>query len=224
MIYGYARVSTHGQDPGQQLDELKAAGCGAVFVETASGKSRKSRPRLAKVIASLKAGDVLMVTRLARLARSTLDALNILAAVTARGANFKSLREGWADTTTPAGRLMVTIAAGLAEFDREMILERTAEGRQAAKARGGRTGRLPTLSARQRAFVRQARHDKTMSLDDLARLLKVSRSTICRVAASDPAGDPMPAQRDIEELVTSDDPRGPSGLPVPTSESDPPSG
>src|SRR5262249_3595243 len=111
-IFGYARVSTRDQDLTSQLDELKAAGCGNIFKEKASG-AKSDRPELAKVIRRLDAGDVLIVTRLDRLARSTRDLLNILDAIGKAGAGFRSLKDTWADTTTAHGRLMLTVLGGL---------------------------------------------------------------------------------------------------------------
>jgi DNA invertase Pin-like site-specific DNA recombinase len=139
-IYGYARVSTNGQDLGSQEAELLAAGCAKVFKEKVSG-AKTDRAELAKVIRRLEPGDVLIVTRLDRLARSTRDLLNVLATIGERQAGFKSLRDQWADTTTPHGRLMLTVLGGLAEFERELILARTSDGRARAKARGVRFGR-----------------------------------------------------------------------------------
>jgi DNA invertase Pin-like site-specific DNA recombinase len=135
MIYGYARVSTDGQTVGAQVEALTAAGAVKVFRETASG-AQTDRAQLRKVLAALEAGDVLMVTRLDRLARSTRDLLNTLAAITDRKSGFRSLGDTWADTTTPHGRLMVTMLGGLAEFERELIRARTGEGRARAVARG----------------------------------------------------------------------------------------
>ena len=131
--YGYARVSTDGQSLASQDAELRAAGCVKVYAEKISG-ARSNRPELAKVLKRLDPGDVLIVTRLDRLARSTRDLLNILDDIAKRGAGFRSLHDGWADTTSPHGRLMVTILAGLAEFERELILSRTSDGRVHAKA------------------------------------------------------------------------------------------
>jgi DNA invertase Pin-like site-specific DNA recombinase len=113
-----------------------------VFKEKVSG-AKTERAELAKVIRSLEPGDVLVVTRLDRLARSTRDLLNVIAALTERGAGFKSLKDSWADTTTPHGRLMLTVLGGLAEFERELILARTGDGRARAKARGVKFGRCP---------------------------------------------------------------------------------
>ena len=142
MIYGYARVSTDGQSVAAQVAALNAAGAGKVFREVASG-AKTERAQLHKAIAALEAGDVLMVTRLDRLARSTRDLLNTLAAVTERKAGFRSLGDAWADTTTPHGRLMLTVLGGLAEFERDLIRTRTGEGRARAVARGQKMGRPP---------------------------------------------------------------------------------
>src|SRR5262245_59473816 len=128
-LYGYARVSTNGQDLSAQEGELMTAGCAKVFKEKISG-AKTDRPELAKAIRRLEEGDVLVVVRLDRLARSTKDLLNVLDEVGKRGAGFRSLKDTWADTTTPHGKLMVTVLAGLAEFERSLIVARTGEGRK----------------------------------------------------------------------------------------------
>src|SRR5881394_1614355 len=143
--YGYARVSTDGQSLGAQHAQLHAAGCVKVYAEKISG-ARSNRPELAKMLKRLDTGDVLIVTRLDRLARSTWDLLNTLDDIAKRGAGFKSLADTWADTTTPHGRLMLTVLGGLAESERELILARTSDGRVRAKARGVRFGRPPALT------------------------------------------------------------------------------
>ena len=129
--------------------QLHAAGCAKVYAEKVSG-ARSDRPELAKLLRRLEAGDVLMVTRLDRLARSTRDLLNILHMLGERSIGFKSLADAWADTTTAHGRLLVTMLAGIAEFERELIRARTGEGRKRAQARGVKFGRPPKLSAYQR--------------------------------------------------------------------------
>jgi len=144
-IYGYARVSTDGQSVAAQEAQLRAAGCGKVYAEKVSGKGTAGRVELAKVLRRLDKGDVLMVTRLDRLARSTRDLLNILHILGERSIGFKSLADAWADTTTPHGRLLVTMLAGIAEFERELIRARTGEGRKRAQARGVKFGRPPKL-------------------------------------------------------------------------------
>ena len=150
MIVGYARVSTREQDLSGQVTELTAAGCVKVYSEKASGARSVDRTELAKVMKRLQPGDVLMVTRLDRLARSTRDLLNVLDTVKQAGAGFRSLKDAWADTTTAHGQLMLTVLGGLAEFERSLIVARTREGRERAKARGVRFGRPSTLSAFQR--------------------------------------------------------------------------
>src|SRR5262249_41708174 len=150
----YARVSTDGQSLTSQDAELHAAGCAKVYAEKISG-ARSNRPELANVLKRLDTGDVLIVTRLDRLARSTRDLLNILDDIAKRGAGFRSLHDAWADTTSAHGRLMVTVLAGLAEFERELILARTSDGRARAKARGVRFGRPAALTPHQRAEALQ---------------------------------------------------------------------
>ena len=132
-------------------------------------------------MASVQAGDVLLVTRLDRLARSTRDLLNILDDLSSRGCGFRSLRDAWADTTTPHGRLMVTVLGGLAEFERELILARTGEGRQRARERGVRLGRKPKLTTHQRreALERRARGEPVV---EIARSYAVHHATISRLA------------------------------------------
>src|SRR5262249_46448708 len=148
-VYGYARVSTRDQDLAAQDAELMAASCAKVFKEKVSG-GKTDRPELAKVIRRLEPGDVLVVTRLDRLARSARDLLNVLAEIGKREAGFRSLKDAWADTTTPHGRLMLTVLGGLAEFERELIRARTGEGRIRAKARGVKFGRPRKLTSHQR--------------------------------------------------------------------------
>jgi DNA invertase Pin-like site-specific DNA recombinase len=185
-LFGYARVSTRDQDLAAQDAELRAAGCAKVFKEKASG-AKTDRPELAKVIRRLEPGDVLVVTRLDRLARSTRDLLNILDELAKRGAGFRSLKDTWADTTTPHGKLMLTVLGGLAEFERSLIAARTGEGRKRAQERGVRFGRPRKLTAHQRDEALQ-RIAAGETQADIARLLNVSPPTISRLAASSPFG------------------------------------
>jgi DNA invertase Pin-like site-specific DNA recombinase len=150
-----------------------------VFGEKQSG-AKTDRKALAKALAALGTGDVLVVTRLDRLARSTRDLLNVLATVSERGAGFRSLGDPWADTTTPHGRLMLTVLGGLAEFERSLIVTRTGEGRARAMARGVRFGRKPKLTAHQIAEAR-ARREAGEALGDIGRSFNVSHSTISRL-------------------------------------------
>jgi DNA invertase Pin-like site-specific DNA recombinase len=177
--FGYARVSTDGQTLTAQEATLRSAGCAKVFSEKASG-AKTDRPALRKAVAKLDRGDVLVVTRLDRLARSTRDLLNTLDAITAKGAGFKSLADAWADTTTAHGRLMLTILGGLAEFERELIRARTGEGQARAKAAGVHMGRPFKLTPHQRREA-LARRKAGETLMDIARTYGVSHSTIFRL-------------------------------------------
>jgi DNA invertase Pin-like site-specific DNA recombinase len=181
-IIGYARVSTDGQTLDAQQAALKAAGAERVFSEKVSG-AKTNRAALARALGTLGPGDVLLVTRLDRLARSTRDLLNVLATIAECGAGFRSLNDQWADTTTPHGKLMITILGGLAEFERSLILARTGEGRARAMARGVRFGRKPKLSAFQIAEAIR-RREAGEALTDIGRSYGVSHSTISRLQSA----------------------------------------
>jgi DNA invertase Pin-like site-specific DNA recombinase len=180
MIYGYARVSTDGQSVAAQVRQLSDAGASAVFKETASG-ARSDRAQLRNVLARLAEGDVLMVTRLDRLARSTRDLLNTLDTIAKAGAGFRSLGDAWADTTTAHGRLMLTILGGLAEFERELIHARTSEGRERAKAQGVKMGRPPKLTPHQIKEAIRRRDKGEETLAEIGRSYNVSGWTIARI-------------------------------------------
>jgi len=181
MKYGYARVSSDGQSVDAQVRQLTKAGCKKVFREVASG-AKTDRAQLRRLLDVLDAGDVLTVTRLDRLARSTRDLLNTLAAITAKKAGFKSLGDTWADTTTSHGRLMLTVLGGLAEFERELIRARTGEGRERAKARGQSLGRPFKLTPHQRSAA-LCRRDRGETLTNIAHSYNVHPSTISRLTA-----------------------------------------
>ena len=179
MIYGYARVSTDGQSVAAQVKELRDAGAEKVFRETARG-AQTDRAQLRRALDKLDTDDVLIVTRLDRLARSTRDSLNTLAGVAAKGATFRSLGDTWADTTTAHGRLILTVLGGLAEFEAHLIRTRTGEGRARAVANGVKLGRKPTLTPHQKAEAIKRRH-KGESPAAVARSYNVSRWTIQRL-------------------------------------------
>lgn len=179
FIYGYARVSTDGQALEAQVAELQAAGAVRLFQEKISG-ARRERAQLDRLLATLNPGDVVLVTRLDRLARSTRDLLNILGIIADKKAAFRSLGDVWADTTTAHGRLMLTVLAGLAEFERELIRVRTGEGRARAKAAGRKLGRAFKLTPHQRAEAK-ARRDAGETLTTIAKSYNVSHSTISRL-------------------------------------------
>ena len=178
-IYGYARVSSTGQSLEAQLAELQAAGCKKIFQEKITGKHR-NRPQLDHALKILGNDDVLIITRLDRLARSSRDLLNVIQQITDAGASFRSLRDTWADTTTKHGRLILTVLAGLAEFERELIVERTGEGRERAMAKGVVFGRKPKLTHHQRLEA-IARREAGETVQSIARSYNVHHSMIVRL-------------------------------------------
>jgi DNA invertase Pin-like site-specific DNA recombinase len=182
MIYGYARVSTDGQSVNAQVAALRRHGAGKVFREVASG-AKTNRTQLRRVIDQLDTGDVLLVTHLNRLARSTRDLLNTLAAIADRKAGFRSLGDAWADTTTARGRLVLTVLGGLVEFEKELIRARTGEGRERAKARGVKMGRKPKLTDHQKREAIRRRDIDGEPVREIARSYNVSHSTISRLTA-----------------------------------------
>jgi DNA invertase Pin-like site-specific DNA recombinase len=189
-LVGYARISTYGQPLDNQLKQpldnqlkqLRAAGCSNhhIYREKATG-ARPDRRELLRMLDRLVPGDVVTVTRLDRLARSTRDLLNTLAAITERKAGFRSLGDAWADTTTSHGRLMLTVLRGLAEFERDLIRTRTGEGRERAKARGIKLGRKPKLNVHQRQEAIKRRDVDSEPIRDIARSYNVHNSTISRL-------------------------------------------
>lgn len=178
MIIGYARVSTDDQTLDAQTDALTAAGAGRIFADKISG-SKRDRPELGKMLDQLRPGDVVVVAKYDRLARSLRDLLDLVEAIKDRGAGFRSLAED-IDTTTPAGRLVFHVFASIAQFERERIAERTRDGLQAAKARGRIGGRPPALTTAQKAEVRRMRDDEQRAISEIARLFKVSERTVRR--------------------------------------------
>jgi len=180
-VYGYARVSTTGQTLATQKALLLAAGAERIFSEKVSGVAAR-RPELERALDQLEAGDVLVVTKLDRLARSTLDLLRITDLIGEEGAGFKSLGDPWADTTSAHGRLMLTVLSGIAEFERSLILQRTNEGRARAMAEGIRFGRKPKLTKHQarEALKRVAAGEP---LREIALSYAVDHSTISRLKA-----------------------------------------
>jgi DNA invertase Pin-like site-specific DNA recombinase len=179
MIKGCARVSTDAETLDAQHAALREAGATQVFAEKQSG-IKTDRAALARCLGSLEPGDTLVVTKLDRLARSTRDLLNTLATIGEAGASFRSLGDPWADTTTPHGRLILTVLGGLAEFEHYLILSRTAEGRNRAKAGGVKFGRKPKLTKHQRDEALTRKRDGE-TLTEIAKSYNVSHMTICRL-------------------------------------------
>ncbi|WP_448675982.1 recombinase family protein (plasmid) [Pseudomonas sp. LY-1] len=182
QLIGYARVSTQGQDLAQQRETLSAMGCQRIFEEKVSG-AKRDRPELGRLLDHLRTGDVVTVTRLDRLARSTSDLLHIAERINDSGAGLRSLAEPWADTTSPAGRMVLTIFAGIADFERSLIGERTSAGRAAALARGVRFGPRPALNAEQIIHARRLIEEEGRPVAEAARILNVHRATLYRALA-----------------------------------------
>lgn len=177
---GYARVSTVGQTLETQLLTLRTFGCDRIFREKASGADT-DRPQLHRLIHTIATGDMLVVTRIDRLARSTFDLFAIVREITCRNAQFYSLAEPWVDTRTSTGRLMLAVLGGLADVERDLIRNRTAEGRARAVRRGVRMGRPPRLLPEQRHEIRKRRLAGEPLLA-LAEIYGVSPGTISRIA------------------------------------------
>ena len=180
MVYGYARVSTVGQTLDSQLEQLRGAGTTKIYREKATG-ARADRRELLQMIKQLAPGDLVTVTRIDRLARSTFDLFAIVKQIVDAKAQFRSLAEPWADTGTSTGRLMIAVLGGLADVERDLISTRTAEGRSRAQKRGQRMGRKPKLTDAQQAEARRRRAEGA-TLVELARSYSVGKSTISRLA------------------------------------------
>jgi DNA invertase Pin-like site-specific DNA recombinase len=182
MKYGYARVSPGGKSESvdAQTRQLSKAGCRKVFRDVHVSGAEADRAQLRRLLDQLEADDVVMVTRLDRLARSARDLLNVLATITGKKAGFRSLGDTWADPTTSHGRLMLTVLGSLAEFERDLIRARTGEGREQAKARGVKMGRRPKLTPHQQAeAIKRRQTDEPIR--EIARSYNVHNSTISRL-------------------------------------------
>lgn len=179
MNIGYARVSTEDQNLDVQIQILQQAGCRKLFQEKISGSNRK-RPELERMLDQLRENDVVIVHKLDRLARSTRDLLDIAETIRLAGAGLKSLNEPWADTTSPAGKMVLTVFSGIAEFERELILERTSTGRHAAKERGVQFGRPPKLD-QEKTLLAQRLIDEGQSIKQVAKTFGVHPATLYRM-------------------------------------------
>jgi len=180
-LIGYARVSTYGQTLDSQLEQLRAAGCGSrnIYREKVTG-AQADRRELLRMLRRLAPGDVVTVTRIDRLARSTFDLFGIVKRIVDAKAEFRSLAEPWADTGTSTGRLMLAVLGGLSDVERDLIRTRTAEGRSRAKAQGKHMGRPPTLNPSQQKEATR-RRAQGATLQELADSYNVGISTIRRV-------------------------------------------
>lgn len=178
MILGYCRVSTQEQNLDRQIDQLQEAGCERIFKEKITG-TRKDRPELNRLLDTLRSGDVVIVTELTRLSRSVKDLFELVAQIHSLGADIKSLKESWIDTTTPQGKLLFTIFAGISQFERDLIRQRTMEGLKAARARG-RNGGRPKKAEEDIALALKMYDSKVCSVADISKATGVSQATIYR--------------------------------------------
>lgn len=181
---GYARVSTDSQELTNQQAALKAEGCTRIFAEKITG-AKRDRTELDRMLDHLRAGDVVVVTRLDRLARNTRDLLDIAERLRGIGTGLRSLAEPWADTTSPVGKMILTIMAGIADFERSLILERTSTGRTAAKARGVKFGRTPAMTPEKLAAAKSLLAEPGKTMTQVAAALGVHRATLYRALGAE---------------------------------------
>lgn len=188
-LIGYARVSTQDQHPEAQTDALTAAGAEKLYVDRASG-TLASRPQLDAALSYLREGDVLLVTRLDRLGRSVKNLKDVSDDLQARGIGLRATTQG-IDTTTPGGRLFFHILAAIAEFEHDLIVERTKDGLAAARARGRNGGPRYKMTKAKIAQARRMYDDQTYTVQQIADTLGVSRPTIYRYLERDQTQDPI---------------------------------
>lgn len=194
---GYARVSTLDQDPALQTDALEKAGCYRVFVDKASGKLDR-RPQLDAVLDQLRPGDTLVVWRLDRLGRSMKHLISVVADLEERGVGFRSLNEQ-IDTSTPVGKLVFHIFGALAEFESDLIRERTLAGLEAARARGRKGGRKKVMTPEKLKVARAMYDSKEHTIATIAQTIGVSRSALYRAFAEEDAEKAAERERERQE-------------------------
>lgn len=175
---GYARVSTQDQNLDRQIDQLKEAGCKKIFEEKITG-TKKERPQLSRLLDELREDDTIIITELTRLSRSTKDLFKLVELIENKGANIKSLKESWLDTTTPQGKLMFTIFAGISQFERDLISQRTLEGLASARARGRKGGR-PTKNKKDVEIALKMYESRLHSVSEIEKATGVSKATLYR--------------------------------------------
>jgi DNA invertase Pin-like site-specific DNA recombinase len=178
MKIGYARVSTSDQNLERQIDILKKEGCEKIFEEKITG-TKAERPELNKLFEHIRKGDIVIFNDLTRLSRSVKDLFSLVEQIEVKGAHIKSLKESWVDTTSPQGKLMFTIFAGLSQFERDLISQRTREGLSAALARGRKGGR-PKKDEKLITLALKMYNSKTLSISEITKATGISKSTLYR--------------------------------------------
>lgn len=178
MLLGYARVSTDTQNLDRQLDQLKTAGCKNIYQEKITG-TKKERPELEKLLDHVRDGDVIIISDLTRLSRSIKDLFHLVELIEKKGANIKSLKESWMDTTSPQGKLMFTLFAGISQFERDLISQRTKEGLSSARARGRKGGR-PIKPNKEVELAIKMHDSKEYSIAEIEKATGVSKTSLYR--------------------------------------------
>ncbi len=178
MKVGYARVSSEEQNLDRQIDILKQSGCDRIYKEKVSG-TKKERPEFNKMIDQLRPGDVIIISDLTRLSRSVKDLFSIVEKIEEKGANIKSIKESWVDTTTAQGKFMFTIFAGISEFERDLISQRTIEGLNAARARGKKGGR-PKKNDKDIKLAIKMYNSKSYSISEITKATGISKTSLYR--------------------------------------------
>ena len=176
MKIGYARVSTEEQSLNRQIDMLNEVGCEKIFEEKISGIKRE-RQELIKMLEQLRKGDLIIVADLTRLSRSVKELFQLVEQIEAKGANIKSLKESWMDTSTPQGKLMFTIFAGISQFERDLISQRTVEGLAAARARGKKGGR-PPKDEKDIKLAKKMYEEKTYSISEIIKATGIGKTAL----------------------------------------------
>ncbi|HBI6963784.1 TPA: recombinase family protein [Clostridium perfringens] len=177
MKIGYARVSTSKQDLDTQLNLLNAEGCERIFEEKISG-TKKNRPQLQRLLDTLRAGDTVVISELTRLSRSTKDLFVLVDTIQEKGANIKSLKDSWVDTTTPIGSFMFSVMAGISQFERDLISLRTKEGLEASRKKGKVGGRPKTKQEKIDAAIRLK--ETGLSVSEITNITGVSKTSLYR--------------------------------------------
>jgi DNA invertase Pin-like site-specific DNA recombinase len=180
MIFGYARVSTTEQNLDRQIDMLLKAGAEEIIQEKITG-TKADRPQLNILLDKLRAGDTILIADLTRLSRSTKDLFNLVEIIETKGANIKSLKETWIDTTTPQGKLLFTMFAGISQFERDLISQRTKEGLESARSRGKVGGRKSKLDDNKKKAVYNLYQAKETSLKDICSMFDITKPTIYKI-------------------------------------------
>lgn len=179
MLIGYKRVSTQNQKLDRQTDILNQYGVEKIFEEKETGTKRE-RQELNKMLDILREGDVVIVAELTRLSRSTKDLFDIVEIIHSKGAEIKSLKESWLDTTTPQGKLMFTIFAGLSQFERDLIAQRTKEGLESAKKRGAKLGRPNKFNDKKETILNMYNSEE-FSINDIIKATGISKTSLYRI-------------------------------------------